>query len=154
LALVGLALRKYLGVPLVYEVRSFFDGSWTVDERLQDQGEQYQRRFDTETRTMLAADHVLTIAEAMRDEIIERGIPPERVTVVPNGVDVDVFTPTAPDPDLQRRYGLEGSFTFGYVSNIDHPREGHELLVEATRELLGRGRRVRCLIVGDGTRAP
>ncbi|HEX2627312.1 MAG TPA: glycosyltransferase family 4 protein [Candidatus Limnocylindrales bacterium] len=153
LALVGLALRRRFGIPLVYEVRSFFDASWTTDESLHGRAEQSDRRFETETRTMLAADHVLTIAEAMRDEIIERGIAPERVSVVPNSVDVDVFTPRPPDPALQARYGLEGMFTFGYVSNIDHPREGHELLLDATRVLRARGRRVRCLIVGDGTRA-
>src|SRR5262249_13132948 len=140
-ALVGQALRAHLGIPLVYEVRSFFEASWTADEELQEQGEQYERRFETETRTMQAADHVLTIAEAMRDEIIQRGIEPDRVSVVPNAVDVDIFKPMPADPELQRRHGLEGVFTFGYVSNIDHPREGHELLVEATKILLGRGRR-------------
>jgi glycosyltransferase involved in cell wall biosynthesis len=88
----------------------------------------------------------------MRDEIIERGVDPARVTVVPNGVDSATFTPRAADPGLRRRYGLEGTFTFGYVSNLDHPRENQELLIDAVRELRSRGRRVRCLIVGDGRR--
>lgn len=152
-ALIGQALRAHLGIPLVYEVRSFFDSTWTGDEAVQEVGEQYQRRFDTETRTMQAADHVITIAEAMRDEIIERGIDPDRVSVVPNAVDTDVFTPRPADPALRRKYGLEGVYTIGYVSNIDHSREGHENLVEVTRVLLRRGRNVRCLIVGDGKRA-
>ena len=132
-ALVGLALREHLGRPLVYEVRSFFESVWSSSAEWGETGEHYRRRFATESRAMQAADHVITIAEAMRDEIVERGVDPARVTVVPNGVDAAAFTPQAGDPALRRRYGLEGSFTFGYVSNLDHPRENQELLIDAVR---------------------
>lgn len=152
-ALVGAALRAHLDRPLVYEVRSFFESTWAGDDAWAEVGEQYQRRHDTETRTMLAADHVITIGEAMRRDIIDRGIDPERITIIPNGVDVEVFSPEPPDPALRARYGLEGRFAFGYVSNLDHPRENQELLIDATRILLQRGRQVRCLIIGGGKRA-
>jgi glycosyltransferase involved in cell wall biosynthesis len=151
-ALVGLALREHLKRPLVYEVRSFFESVWSPDEGLGEQGEQYERRFDTETRAMRGADHVITIAESMRAEIVERGVDPDRVSVIANGVDADAFAPRLPDEALRRRYGLGGAFTIGYVSSLDHPRENQELLIEATRLLLRAGRRVRCLIVGDGRR--
>jgi glycosyltransferase involved in cell wall biosynthesis len=151
-ALVGLALREHLRRPLVYEVRSFFESTWSADEQWNERGEQYHRRHDAESRAMQAADHVITIAESMRDDIIERGVDPERVTVIANGVDAAAFSPAAPDPELRRRYHLDGRFMFGYVSNLDHPRENQELLVEATAILLRRGRPVSCLIVGDGRR--
>jgi glycosyltransferase involved in cell wall biosynthesis len=151
-ALVGAALRRHIGVPLVYEVRSFFESTWGGDEAFGETGEQYQRRFDAETRAMQQADHVITIAEAMQAEIIERGVDPDRITVIPNGVDADLFQPAPKDPRIVSRYGLEGAFTFGYVSNLDHPRENQELLIDATKVLLERGRQVRCLIVGDGRR--
>jgi glycosyltransferase involved in cell wall biosynthesis len=152
LALVGAAVRAHIRRPMVYEVRSFFETTWQRDEGLQELGETYQRRFDTETRTMQAADHVITIAESMRAELIERGVEPDRITVVPNGVDADVFQPEPADPALRARYGTDGAFTFGYVSNLDHARENQELLIDATRILLDRGRAVRCLIIGDGKR--
>ena len=151
-ALVGAALRAHIRRPLVYEVRSFFESTWSADPNWNERGEQYQRRHDAETAAMRGADHVVTIAEAMRDDIIARGVDPERVTVIPNGVDASAFTPEAPDPGLRRQYGLEDRFAFGYVSNLDHPRENQELLVEATAILLGRGRAVTCLIIGDGKR--
>jgi len=151
-ALVGLALRADLRRPVVYEVRSFFEATWSADERWNEQGEQYRRRHDTETRAMRAADAIITIAESMREDIIARGVPAERVTVIPNGVDADAFAPLAPDPALRHKYGMDGRFVFGYVSNLDHPRENQELLVEATARLLARGRKVGCLIVGDGRR--
>ncbi len=151
-ALVGLALRDHIQRPLVYEVRSFFESTWSADAEWNERGEQYQRRFDTESRAMAAADHVITIAEAMRADIVARGVDPDRVTVIPNGVDAEAFTPEAPDPALRQRYGLDDRFTFGYVSNLDHPRENQELLVQATARLRARGRSVACLIVGDGKR--
>jgi glycosyltransferase involved in cell wall biosynthesis len=151
-ALVGQALRAHIDRPLVYEVRSFFETTWSADDDWAEVGDHYHRRYDTESRAMLAADHVITIAESMRAEIIERGVDPARVTVIPNGVDATAFQPMAADPALQRRYGIDGAFTFGYVSNLDHPRENQELLVDATRELQRRDRRVRCLIIGDGKR--
>jgi glycosyltransferase involved in cell wall biosynthesis len=151
-ALVGQALRAHIQRPLVYEVRSFFESVWSADDDRNEQGEQYHRRFDAETRAMQAADHVITIAESMRAEIVERGIDPDHVTVIPNGVDAEIFTPRPPEPRLQEKYGLKGTFAFGYVSSLDHPRENQELLIEATRLLLGRHRRVRCLIIGDGQR--
>jgi glycosyltransferase involved in cell wall biosynthesis len=153
-ALVGVALREHIRRPLVYEVRSFFEAAWSGDQRWSETSEHYGRRFDTETRAMLAADHVITIAETMKADIIERGVPGERVTVIANGVDAEVFTPRPRDPELARRHGLEDAFVFGYVSNLDHPRENQELLIEATAILRRRGRRARCLIVGEGARRP
>ena len=151
-ALIGLALRDHIDRPMVYEVRSFFESTWSTGDEWAETGDQFGLRLDTETRTLQAADHVITIADSMRDEIVERGIDPAKVTVIPNGVDAQAFRPEPPDPALQRTYGLAGAFTFGYVSNLDHPRENQELLVDATEELLRRGRRVKCLIIGDGKR--
>ncbi len=153
-ALVGLAIRAHIRRPMVYEVRSFFEATWSADADWNESGEQYHRRFDAESRAMQDADHVITIAESMRADIVSRGVPEDRVTVIPNGVDAASFTPQPPDPALRQRYGLDGKFVFGYVSNLDHPRENQELLVAATAVLLKRGRRVACLIVGDGKRKP
>ena len=151
-ALVGAAVRAHIGRPMVYEVRSFFESTWSADARWNEHGEQYTRRHDAETAAIRRADFIITIAEAMRDDIIARGGDPERIAVIPNGVDARVFSPQPANPALRRSYGLDGRFTFGYVSNLDHPRENQELLIEATALLLGRGRAVTCLIVGDGRR--
>jgi glycosyltransferase involved in cell wall biosynthesis len=101
---------------------------------------------------MQSADTVITISEAMVENIEARGVPRERIHLMPNGVDPAAFEPGEPDPELVRRYRLEDKTVFGYVSSLDHPREGHEILIEATAKLLARGRKVACLIVGDGAR--
>lgn len=163
-ALVGLALGEHLDLPVVYEVRSLFDAATTVDAATGLDGvdpgasdatstrERYRRRDATELRTMLAADAIVTLSDTMQADIVARGVPAERVFIVPNGVDPGVFSPRPPDPRLRARYGLADRFVIGYISNLDHPREGQETLIEATALLAARGRDVACLIVGEGRR--
>jgi glycosyltransferase involved in cell wall biosynthesis len=151
-ALVALAVGDLLGVPVVYEVRGFFESLWTSDVAWAEQSETYRRRRDTETRCMTRAAAVVTLSESMRGDIVERGVDPDRVHVVPNGVDTDTFSPRPRSQELVDRYGLAGSFVFGYVSNLDHYREGQELLVEAAVELRRRGVPATALVVGDGRR--
>jgi glycosyltransferase involved in cell wall biosynthesis len=153
-ALVAAALKRHLEVPIVYEVRGFLEASWTGDEAMvlsAEAAELTRRRLATEDRMMAIADGVTTLGTAMRDELVARGVPEEKVVVVPNGIDPDEFRPRPPDPELRRRYGLEDRWVFGYISNMDHFREGHTLLIEAAGRLAASGRQVACLLVGDGT---
>jgi glycosyltransferase involved in cell wall biosynthesis len=151
-ALVTLAVGELLGVPVVYEVRGFFESLWTSDIAWAEQSETYRRRRDTETRCMTRAAAVVTLSESMREDIVGRGVDPDRVHVVPNGVDTDTFAPRPRSQELVDRYGLRGSFVFGYVSNLDHYREGQELLVDAAVALRRRGVPATALVVGDGRR--
>jgi len=156
-ALVGLALGEHLDLPVVYEVRSLFDGpapagsSGPASDATSPR-ERYRRRDATEVRSMLAADAVVTLAETMKTDIVARGVPAERVHVVPNGVDPEVFVPQQPDLALRSRYGVGYRYLIGYVSNLDHPREDHETLIAATAKLVEAGRDVACLIIGEGRR--
>jgi glycosyltransferase involved in cell wall biosynthesis len=70
--------------------------------------------------------------------------------VVPNAVDPERFTPRPRDEALAARLGFSrGETVLGYVSSMV-AYEGIEHLIEATRTLRDRGRRVRLLLVGDG----
>jgi glycosyltransferase involved in cell wall biosynthesis len=85
----------------------------------------------------------------MRDHLVVRGIPAERITVVPNGVDTERFRPIDRDDALARQLRLGDGPVIGYVTTLA-PYEDIDTLVRATAELRRRGRGVRCLIVGDG----
>lgn len=148
-ALVGLALARAYGVPFIYEVRGFLEATWSSRTDLQERGEYYGRRRMQDERCMRAADLVITIAGSMRDVLVERGIDPDKIRVVPNAVDIERFSPRAKDPELLQRLGLEGRFVVGYVSNLGR-REGLEYLLRAAAKLVADGREVACLIVGDG----
>jgi phosphatidyl-myo-inositol dimannoside synthase len=152
-ALVGNAVARWARIPWIYEVRSFFETTWTSDPRYREQGEYYDRRFATETRMMNAADLVITLSGPMRDEIAEQhGIPTHKIRVVPNAVDLQRFAAHDRDQQMRERLGLAGSFTLGYVSNLSHPREGQEVLIRAIQRLRSQGHNVTGLLVGDGSR--
>ncbi len=152
-ALVALAVGRATDTPVVYEVRGFFESLWTSDVEWSERSETYERRRETEKRCMLAAAAVVTLSESMRRDIVERGVPADHVFVVPNGVDSAAFAPRERSAALAERWGLTGRFVFGYVSNLDHYREGHELLIDAAALYRDRGVDAVALIVGDGSRA-
>lgn len=152
-ALVALAVGRAMGVPVVYEVRGFFEALWTSDVARSEQAELFRLRRAVETACMRQAAAVTTLSESMREDIVERdGVDPERVFVIPNGVRPEELAPRPRRPELVEQLGLDGAFTFGYVSNLDHPREGQELLVEAVQRLRQNGLPATALVVGEGVR--
>lgn len=153
-ALVALAVKEKTGIPVVYEVRSFFESNWTGEVRYEARGEIYERRLQREAECMQRADLVLTIGETMRQELLSRGVPPEKIGVIPNGVDLSRFSPRPRQADLAENLGIGIAPTFGYVSNMDHYRESQETLVRAAAELAQQGREEHCVLVGDGPRRP
>jgi glycosyltransferase involved in cell wall biosynthesis len=67
--------------------------------------------------------------------VIARGIPPEKVTVVPNAVDPDAFVgPSAADPELAARLGLQGKTVIGFFGSF-YAYEGLHLLLRALPKL-------------------
>ena len=153
-AVIALALRDATQLPVVYEVRGFWEDTWlsrhagTRDLKLSDR---YLRTRALETRCMADADLVVTLGEAMRDEILERGVDPDKVIIVPNGVSEEFLRPLPDDNgQLKARLGIQpGEHVVGLVSSLV-AHEGIGTLLEAVKILNDRGVRTRALIVGDG----
>jgi len=152
-ARLALALRERYGLPVVYEVRGFWEDTWL--SRHPDSGtlagsELYQRDRDLETGCMQAADLVVTLGEAMREEIVARGVPAEKVLIVPNAVSQEFLTPLPDASELRSELGIDpGEHVVGVVSTLA-PHEGTGTLLQATAILRARGVPARALIVGDG----
>ena len=69
-AVIALALGQRYGLPVVYEVRGFWEDTWLSrhpNGNALASSELYRRNRDLETRCMQAADLVVTLGEAMRD---------------------------------------------------------------------------------------
>ena len=154
-AQVALALRDRYGTPVVYEVRGFLEETWLAgqsDEAMA--SDRFQATKAVETACMLAADAVVTLSETMRNDIIGRGVKPDRVIVVPNGVDPDAFEPRPRDAELAAALGIgPDEVVLGYITTLN-VYEGVRYLLEAGATLRDRGHRVRILVVGDGPDRP
>jgi glycosyltransferase involved in cell wall biosynthesis len=152
-AMIALALGKRYGLPVVYEVRGFWEDTWLSrhpDSQKLARSELYRRYRDLETSCMLAADLVVTLGEAMRDEIVARGVPSGKVLIVPNAVSEEFLQPLPDATALRAELGIRPEeHVVGVVSSLV-PHEGIGTLLEATQLLRARGLPVRALIVGDG----
>jgi glycosyltransferase involved in cell wall biosynthesis len=152
-AVIALALRDATGLPVVYEVRGFWEDTWlsrhpaNAGLKLSDR---YVRTRALETHCMTDANLVATLGEAMREEIIARGVPAENIIIVPNGVSEEFLRPLPDGAALKASLGIKpGEHVVGLVSSLV-AHEGIGTLLEAVKILGDRGVRTRALIVGDG----
>ena len=156
-AVTALAIGHSQNLPVVYEVRGFWEDTWLsryADSEERAGSELYRRSRALETHCMLAADLVVTLGEAMREEIVARGVPAAKVLIVPNAVSEEFLQPLPDAGALRRQLGIEpGEHVVGEVSSLV-PHEGVGTLLEATALLRKRGQKVRALIVGDGPERP
>jgi len=95
------------------------------------------------------ADAVLAVSSALREHVVELGIDPAKVHVVPNGVNTDLFHPGPKDPSLRDRLGLGEEPVLGFVGGL-RPWHGTELLPEVLARVSARHPGVRLVIAGDG----
>jgi len=144
-----LAGRRY-GVPVVYEVRSLWEDAAVDHGTSTEWGVRYRASRALETWVLRRADRITTICEGLRAEIESRGIARERITVIPNGVDAEMFSPRgAPDAGLVRELGLAGNVVVGFIGSF-YSYEGLALLVDAMQRLAARRPDIKALLVGGG----
>ena len=149
-AIPALRVGRHLNIPVVYEVRAFWEDA-AVDHGATREGAlRYRLTRALETWALKRADAVTTICEGLRQDIINRGIPAHRVTVIPNAVDVDRFRlRQAPDQELRTRYGLSEGLTLGFIGSF-YGYEGLDILIEALPGILRQRPDTRLLLVGGG----
>jgi PEP-CTERM/exosortase A-associated glycosyltransferase len=149
-ALPALRVGKRLGIPVVYEVRAFWEDA-SVDHGTTTEGSlRYRLTRSLETRALKRAGHVFTICEGLRRDIAARGIAQDKITVIPNAVDVESFELGGePDLALAARLGLTPGSVVGFIGSF-YAYEGLDLLIEALPQLLAALPEARVLLVGGG----
>lgn len=166
-ALIVNAVGKQYGIPTVYESRGFWEDSWLsrtiTANKWQDSNSlfsmyglpsAYEHRKRAEEIARILPDHVFTLAEVMRDHILESGqgqLENDAVTIVPNAVKPANFPVQQADAQLAAEIGLpEDAVTVGYISSMVE-YEGIDTLIDAYQQASENSSRSMCLLlVGDG----
>ena len=144
---------RRLGIPVVYEVRAFWEDAAADLGRLKEGDLRYRLTRALETHVLRRADAVTTLCQGTRDDIVGRGIPAEKVTIIPNAVDVCGFsTERMAHNPLRAEFGLEGKAVLGFIGSF-YSYEGLLLLVEALPAIVAAAPDVRLLFVGGGNEA-
>ncbi len=141
--------RKYQ-LPLVYECRAFWEDA-AVDHGTTREGSvRYRMTKALETYVFKNADAVTTICEGLRSDIISRGVAAEKITVIPNAVDIDKFSyGVAAESDLLKELHLDGKTVLGFIGSF-YAYEGLLLLLDALPAIIKHRPEVRLLLVGGG----
>lgn len=149
-ALPAIFAGRRRGIPVVYEVRAMWEDG-AVDHGTTTEGSlRYRISRALETFALRRADHVTTICEGLRREITSRGIPAERVTVIPNAVDTNAFRSGAvADPALRAQLGLQGKTVLGFAGSF-YGYEGLDHLIQALALLAPRHPDLKLLLLGGG----
>lgn len=144
----ALALSFLRRIPLVFEVRDLWPESAVA------LGELRNPRFIRwatwlEERCYHRAQRVVVVTEGVRNRLIERGFPSEKLTLIPNGANTDLFHPQ-PEAGraLRSEMGLGDRFLVLYAG-IHGIAQGLETVLQAARQLAG-DPRIHFIFVGDG----
>ncbi|WP_281965245.1 glycosyltransferase [Serinicoccus marinus] len=158
-ALAAQAAARALDLPWVHEVRGQLERTWASARRRHGDTAPYDsQRFAAwrarEAQVAAEADHVLTLSEAMRADLVSRGVQDSRITVVPNGIEATLLERDVEPASARVSLGLpsEGLWV-GAVSSVVH-YEGLDTLVQSVALARSRGLDVRAAIVGDGLAWP
>lgn len=148
--LAALRVGSALGLPVLYEIRAFWEDAAVGNGTGSDKSAKYWLTRQMENRAIAGADAVAVICEGLRDDLIARGFPATKIMVSPNGVDMDMFgTPVLADPARLQALGLSGKTVIGFIGSF-YPYEGIDDLIAAMPAMLEANPDIRLLLVGGG----
>lgn len=147
------AARRH-GLPFIYEVRAFWEDAAVDHGTAVAGGARYKLTRALETRLLRRADAVTCICEGLAADIRGRGVPADKITVIPNAVEPALFERRAATDDqtLRHELGLEGKTVLGFVGSF-YAYEGLRFLVGCLPDLLEEYPDIRLLLVGGGPEA-
>ena len=146
----ALKVSRKLGIPLVYEIRAFWEDAAVGNGTGQAGSLKYRLTRSLENHVVAGANAVVTICQGLKDDLVARGTDPARITISPNGVDLSLFgTPVAPDPALRQSLELGDGPVIGFIGSF-YDYEGVDCLIDAMPQLLAAHGDARLLLVGGG----
>lgn len=149
-AFPALAVGRATGIPVVYEVRAFWEDAAVDQGTAREWGPRYRATRALETRALRQADAVTTICEGLRGDMLKRGIPAGKITVIPNAVDPSRFHAMATaDTGLLQEHGLTRGYTLGFAGSF-YAYEGIEIVLHAMPQVLRAIPQARLLLLGGG----
>jgi PEP-CTERM/exosortase A-associated glycosyltransferase len=149
-AIAALRVGKELGIPVVYEVRAFWEDAAVDHGTSSEFGLRYRLTRSLETYALKRANAVTTICEGLRNDMLKRGIPAKKITVIPNAVDIEKFSiGGVPDQKLKNELGLQNKRVMGFIGSF-YAYEGLDILLRALPIMLPKIADIAILLVGGG----
>lgn len=148
--MAAVKIGQEFNIPVVYEIRAFWEDAAVDHGTSREGGLRYRLTHALETHVVNKADAVTTICEGLRGDLIDRGVAEDKVTVIPNAVDIERFSLAGErDKRLAGELGLEGKTVLGFIGSF-YAYEGLTLLIQSLPAILAEAPDTRLLLVGGG----
>lgn len=148
----GIELARHYKVPFVLE----FNGSeiW-VNRNWGGHILKYEALSERiELLNLQLSDLVVVVSRPLKEELIAKGIDPNKILVNPNGVNPTIYSPEVDGTQIRQKYGLENQTVIGFIGTFGK-WHGAEVLAEAYVQLAPALKdRVRLMMIGDGMTMP
>lgn len=144
-SIAPIALAQETGRPLLVELNAPL-----VDENVAYRsGGNVELATAAERKLLCAADAVFVVSKPLADHAINCGVKPERVHVVANAVDPQLFHPAARDTEFRTSLGIGDGPILGFVGGL-RQWHGVEILPDLLQRLVPNFPQVQLVIVGTG----
>lgn len=140
-------LARFYGVKYIYQVQELYpdvainlgaiSNKWLISALLKMEAYVYQK-----------AKAIAVIAPGMRQRLLQKGVPDEKIEIIPNFVNLDDMRPLPKDNDFSRSHQIHEKFVVSYSGNMG-PAQGLETFIEAA-ELLRNEPTVHFMMMGSG----
>ena len=154
-ALPAVAAARRWSAPLVFEVRDLWPEAPIQMGALRSPLARRMARM-LERAVYRSAREIVALSPGMRDGVVAAGVAPERVTLIPNAADLDLFSPAIDPGDLRARLGIGADdFLCAYFGTMGEANDlGQALDAAAELQRDGGARRIVFVLQGDGKRRP
>ena len=95
------------------------------------------------------ADQVICVSEILKDYLMRHGAPATKLHVVPNGADLNIFKPAAPEAELLDKFNLRGKVVAGFVGSFSFFTDVKRF-VRTLKAVCDKHENVSFLFVGNG----
>jgi glycosyltransferase involved in cell wall biosynthesis len=149
IGLAGLTLGQYFKVPFVFEVRDLWpEALINVGALKNPLAIWWLERMAK--KIYASAKQIVALSPGMREGIIRAGVPADKITVIPNASDLDLFSPDIDGSAQRQQLGLKDRFTAIYFGAMGLAN-GLEYVIEAARILAERGNNnIVLVLLGSG----
>lgn len=139
--LAGRSLSRHFGIPFVFEVRDLWPEALVNVGALKNQAAIWwlQRMA---RKIYGCADHIVALSPGMKAGIVRAGVAPEKVTVIPNASDLDLFQPGLDGSAARARLGLGDRFAaiyfgaMGLANGLDYAIEAARILAQRKQDTI------------------
>lgn len=142
----GWALSKIKRIPWIFEVRDLWPESIKTVGVMK-QGRIINLLEKIELGLYKGCNKVIVVTDAFKDNLIKRGIDKNKIEVITNGVNTELFFPRAKDLDLVKKLNVNGKFVIGYIGTHGM---AHNLnfIIESIPSI--KDNKIVFLFIGDG----